>query len=159
MGALDTIENALKADREHALSLTPVSRETAERLDRFVDLLLERQQQHNLIAESTTPVLWTRHIADSLQLLALAKKENIEARVWADLGSGAGFPGLVLACALTGEAGAMVHLIESNGKKANFLRDAARHIGAPAEIHAVRAEEFAKSFSGPLDVVTARAVA
>src|SRR5262245_41519382 len=111
-------------DRERALSLTPVSRETAARLDRFVELLLDWQTRKNLIAASTIPVLWTRHVADSLQLLGIAQG----ARAWADLGSGAGFPGLVLASALAGEAGVIVHLVESNGKKAAFLREAARHI-------------------------------
>ena len=112
----------LSADRERALALTPVSRETTARLDRFVETLLDWQQRMNLIAPSTIPILWTRHVADSLQLLALAPT----ARVWADLGSGAGFPGLVIACALADTDGAQVHLIESNGKKAAFLREAVR---------------------------------
>ena len=86
----------LAADRSRALALTPVSRETLDRLDRFVAVLLEWQQRMNLIASSTEPKLWTRHVADSLQLLALAP----QARIWLDLGSGAGFPGVVLACAL-----------------------------------------------------------
>ena len=89
--------------------------------------------------------IWTRHIADSLQLLALAPA----ARVWVDLGSGAGFPGLVIACALAGQAGARVHLVESNAKKAAFLREAARAIDVPAVVHAVRIEEFAASFQRP----------
>ncbi len=79
----------LAADRASALALVPVSRETVERLDRFVALLLRWQQRINLIAPSTERNVWTRHIADSLQLVALAPN----ARVWADLGSGAGFPG------------------------------------------------------------------
>src|SRR4051812_3788187 len=107
------------ADRQHALMLTPVSRETLERLDRFVALLLNWQQKTNLIAPSTIPTLWTRHIADSLQLLDAVP----HARTWIDLGSGAGFPGLVLAIALAGTPNAVVHLIESNTKKAAFLRE------------------------------------
>ena len=79
----------LAADRSRALALTPVSRETLDRLDRFVAVLLEWQQRMNLIASSTEPKVWTRHIADLLQLLALAP----QARIWVDLGSGAGFPG------------------------------------------------------------------
>ena len=79
----------LAADRARALALTPVSRETAARLDRFVAVLLEWQRRINLIAPSTEPKLWTRHVADSLQLLALAP----QARIWVDLGSGGGFPG------------------------------------------------------------------
>src|SRR5580658_8728723 len=99
----------LVTDRDRALALTPVSRETTARLDRFVEILLDWQQRMNLIAPSTEPIVWTRHIADSLQLLALAPN----ARRWADLGSGAGFPGLVLACALADTPGAEVHLVES----------------------------------------------
>ena len=109
----------------------------------------------NLIASSTVPGLWMRHIADSLQLLALAP----EARRWADLGSGAGFPGLVIACALADSPPAEVHLIESNKKKAAFLREAARITGAPAIVHAERSDDFVKSFYRSLDVVTARALA
>jgi len=145
----------LSADRARALELLSVSRETADRLDRFVALLLDWQSRINLIAASTLPVLWTRHIADSLQLLALAP----EARRWADLGSGAGFPGLVIACALAGSLPAEVHLVESNKKKAAFLREAVRVTGAAAIVHAQRSDYFIKSFDQPLDVVTARALA
>ena len=113
-------EADLSADRGRALALTPVSRETAARLDRFVALLLDWQRRINLIASSTEAKLWTRHVADSLQLLALAP----EARRWVDLGSGGGFPGLVIACALADTEGAEVHLVESNAKKAAFLREA-----------------------------------
>jgi 16S rRNA (guanine527-N7)-methyltransferase len=135
--------------------LTPVSRETLTRLDRFIELLLARQQVMNLIAASTEATVWTRHVADSLQLLPMAP----DARVWADLGSGGGFPGLVLACALAGVEGAHVHLVESIGKKAAFLREAAADIGLPATIHAMRAEEFVEKAPPTVDAVTARAVA
>jgi 16S rRNA (guanine527-N7)-methyltransferase len=145
----------LSADRARALALTPVSRETLVRLDHFSDLLLTWQQRINLIAPSTIPALWTRHIADSLQLLALAP----DAKVWADFGSGAGFPGLVLACALAETPGACVHLVESNAKKAAFLREAARAIGAPAKIHAVRIVDFVDNLTDSVEVVTARALA
>src|SRR6202163_465364 len=83
---------ALAADKAAALALTPVSRETKARLDRYVDLLLEWQAKTNLVAPSTLPNLWTRHISDSLQLLTLAPS----AKIWVDLGSGGGFPGVVL---------------------------------------------------------------
>lgn len=145
----------LSADRDCALALTPVSRETAARLDRFVELLSEWRQRINLIGPSTEPKVWTRHIADSLQLLALAP----DARIWVDLGSGAGFPGLALACALAEIPGARVHLVESNKKKAAFLREAVRVTGAPASVHAVRIEDFVGRFAEPVDVVTARALA
>jgi 16S rRNA (guanine527-N7)-methyltransferase len=142
-------------DRARALALTPVSRETLARLDQFVATLLAWQQRMNLIAPSTEPKLWTRHIADSLQLLALAP----EAKTWVDLGSGGGFPGLAIASALADRPGARVHLVESNAKKAAFLREAARVAGAPAHVHAMRIEDFVENFASPVDVVTARALA
>jgi 16S rRNA (guanine527-N7)-methyltransferase len=145
----------LSADRARALALVPVSRETVARLDRFAALLLDWHGRMNLIAASTVPVLWSRHIADSLQLLAIAPA----ARKWADLGSGAGFPGLPIACALSDKQGTEVHLIESNKKKAGFLREAVRVTGVPAIVHAERVADFARSFRGALDVVTARALA
>jgi 16S rRNA (guanine527-N7)-methyltransferase len=145
----------LSADRERALALAGVSRETLVRLDRFVELLLAWQAHTNLIARSTMPTLWTRHIADSLQLVGLAPG----ARVWADLGSGGGFPGLVIACALAETEGAHIHLVESIGKKATFLRDAVRTTGTPATVHATRIEDFVDKAPESLDVVTARALA
>jgi len=145
----------LSADRASALVLTPVSRETLNRLDRFVDLLLTWQQRINLIAPSTAAHVWTRHIADSLQLLALAP----QARIWVDLGSGGGFPGLVIACALAETPGAQVHLVEANAKKAAFLREAARVTGAPVSVHNGRIEDFLKNPPTVVDVVTARALA
>jgi 16S rRNA (guanine527-N7)-methyltransferase len=145
----------LAADRARALALTPVSRETANRLDCFVAVLIDWQQRMNLIAPSTMPIIWTRHIADSLQLLDIAPS----ARTWVDLGSGAGFPGLVIACALADTLGACVHLVESNAKKAAFLREAARATGAPVVVHAMRIVDFAKNSPQPLEVVTARALA
>jgi 16S rRNA (guanine527-N7)-methyltransferase len=145
----------LSTDRERALALVPVSRETLARLDRFVELLIAWQAHTNLIARSTVPTLWTRHIADSLQLIGLAPS----ARVWADLGSGGGFPALVIACALAETEGAHVHLVDSIGKKATFLREAVRVTGAPATIHAQRIEDFVDKPPESLDVVTARALA
>ena len=144
----------LTADRSRALALNPVSRETAARLDRFVALLLKWQDITHLIAPSTVPILWTRHIADSLQLLDLAP----EAKIWVDLGTGGGFPGLVIACALHGKAGRLVHLVESNSKKAAFLREAVAATEAPAVVQGVRMEKFVETFAGRADIVTARAV-
>src|SRR4030081_1265858 len=94
----------LASDKAAALKLTPVSRETEARLQSYVDLLLQWQAKTNLVASSTLPNLWTRHISDSLQLLTLAP----EAKIWIDLGSGGGFPGVVLACAMVETPGAMV---------------------------------------------------
>lgn len=142
-------------DRLRALRLVPVSRETERRLDRFVALLLAWQAKTNLVAASTIPQLWTRHIADSLQLLALAP----EARAFVDLGSGAGFPGLVLACALAETAAATVHLVESNARKAAFLREAARLLAIPVVVHCVRIEEFIARDPPAFDIVTARGLA
>ena len=109
----------------------------------------------NLIAASTVPTLWTRHIADSLQLLAIAP----QARKWVDLGSGGGFPGVPIACALAEQSAAEVHLIESNKKKAGFLHEVVRVTGAPATVHAERIADFTHGFHGELDAVTARALA
>jgi 16S rRNA (guanine527-N7)-methyltransferase len=145
----------LTADRERARALTPVSRETLARLDEYVDLLLKWQQRTNLIASATVGQVWTRHVADSLQLLSLAP----EGRLWVDLGSGGGFPGLVLACALADTVGAKVHLVESNAKKAAFLRETSRALHLPALVHASRIEDFTESYADSPDVVTARALA
>jgi 16S rRNA (guanine527-N7)-methyltransferase len=148
------ISLALAADRAQVLARIAVSRETVERLDRFVELLLTWQRTTHLIAPSTVPQLWTRHVLDSLQLLDLAG----DAKRWVDLGTGGGFPGLVIACALAGAPGAVVHLVESNAKKAVFLGEACRRTGAPALVHRMRIEDFASRFQDGLQIVTARAV-
>ena len=145
----------LTADKKRALAMTPVSRETEKRLEVFVDLLLAWQNKVNLVAPSTLPYMWSRHVADSLQLLSLAP----QASVWADFGSGGGFPGMPIACALADQADTEVHLIESNGKKAAFLREAVRATGVPAVIHHQRAEKFGESFEETVHAVTARALA
>jgi 16S rRNA (guanine527-N7)-methyltransferase len=147
-------DTELAADRCRALALTPVSRETLLRLDRYVAHVLTRQRSVNLVASSTLPHIWTRHVADSLQLIALAP----EARIWIDVGSGAGFPGLAIACALAEKPNSVVHLIESNAKKAGFLQEAAMVTGAPAVVHRERIEMFAARFREPADIVCARAV-
>ncbi len=116
---------------------------------------MQWQRRTNLIAPSTEPTVWTRHIADSLQLLDLAP----DARIWVDLGTGGGFPGLMIACTLAETLGARVHLVESNGKKAAFLREAAQATGVPAVVHAERIADFIKHAPNQIDVVTARALA
>lgn len=137
-----------------------VSRETIARLDRFVDLLLIWQRRTNLISPATIPSLWTRHVADSLQLLELVEAPRSRPRVWLDLGSGGGFPGIVIACALADVPGAQVHLVESNLKKAAFLREAIRETNAPGIVHASRIESLAVTLAGAtVDYVTARALA
>jgi 16S rRNA (guanine527-N7)-methyltransferase len=143
------------SDRAAALALTPVSRETAGRLDQYIGLLLEWQAKTNLVAPSTLANLWTRHVSDSLQLLALAPK----ARIWADLGSGGGFPGVVLACALAEVPGTMIHLVERNAKKGAFLREALRITRVPGTIHLADIGDNVDSVVGKVDCVTARALA
>jgi 16S rRNA (guanine527-N7)-methyltransferase len=145
----------LASDKAAALTLTPVSRETEARLDRYVDLLLEWQAKTNLVAPSTLPNLWTRHISDSLQLLMLAPS----AKVWADFGSGGGFPGVVLACALAETSGAMIHLVERNAKKAAFLREALRVTSSPGTVHLADIGDSVDRIGSRVDCVTARAVA
>jgi 16S rRNA (guanine527-N7)-methyltransferase len=145
----------LASDKASALALTPVSRETEARLDVYVDLLVQWQAKTNLVASSTLPNLWTRHISDSLQLLTLAP----DAKVWVDLGSGGGFPGVVLACALADTPGALVHLVERNAKKAAFLREALRITGAAGTVLLADIGDSVDSLAGPVDCVTARAVA
>ena len=144
-----------ESDKAAALSLTPVSHETVARLDRYVALLLEWQAKTNLVAPSTLPTLWTRHISDSLQLLTLAPS----AKTWVDFGSGGGFPGVVLACALAETPGAMVHLVERNAKKAAFLREALRVTNAPGTVHLSDIGDTVDRIPGKVDCVTARAVA
>jgi 16S rRNA (guanine527-N7)-methyltransferase len=126
-----------------------VSRETLQRLEVYRDLLLRWNARINLISRSDAPHVWPRHIADSLQLAALIPGGTERA---IDLGSGAGFPGLVLAIA----TGIAFDLIESDQRKAAFLREAVRLTDAPAKVHAVRIEVANVE---PALLVTARALA
>ena len=130
-----------------------VSRESLEKLRVYVSLLLQWQRRINLIGPSTTETIWNRHILDAVQLLPLLSGR---VRSIADLGSGAGIPGLVLSLAGNLEA----HLFESNGKKAAFLREAIRQTGAEAHVHQVRLESLLKATGVPhVDAVLARALA
>ncbi len=126
-----------------------VSRETRERLTAYVDLLLRWQRTINLISPRDIDQVWTRHIADSLQLAPLIPPGTARA---IDLGSGAGLPGLVLAIA----TGLRFDLVESDQRKAAFLREAARITGAAATVHATRIEA---AMIAPAPLVTARALA
>ncbi|VBB69630.1 rRNA small subunit 7-methylguanosine (m7G) methyltransferase GidB [invertebrate metagenome] len=130
-------------------ALTGVSRETMEQLQCYATLLCQWQTRINLVGPATLGDLWRRHLWDSAQLGPLLP---VHARVLVDFGSGAGFPGLVLAILRGGD----VHLIESDARKGVFLREAARVTGASVTIHTARAETLAP---WPTDVVTARAVA
>lgn len=150
-----SLDAIIAADKAAALKLAPVSRETEARLDRYIALLREWQAKTNLVAPSTLPHLWTRHIADSLQLINLAPS----AKRWADLGSGGGFPGVVLACAMAGTPDARVHLIERIAKKAAFLREAIRVTASPGVVHLAEIGDNVDRITGPVDCVTARALA
>ncbi|HEY5206123.1 MAG TPA: 16S rRNA (guanine(527)-N(7))-methyltransferase RsmG [Roseiarcus sp.] len=121
----------------------------------LVEVLDRWRHKINLVSNATFPSVWTRHIADSAQLTALAP----QAKRWVDMGSGAGFPGLVIAIQLADIPGAIVHCIESDGRKCAFLREAARATGAPAAIHPVRVEAIDPESLGAVDAVTARAFA
>jgi len=133
-----------------------VPRETIHRLTRYAELLAHWQTRTNLVAPSTLPVLWSRHFADSTQLVHLAP----DARLWLDLGSGAGFPGLVVAILQAGTPDFRMHLVESNHKKCAFLAEVARETKAPVDIHAMRIEELAESAQRlKPDMVSARALA
>jgi 16S rRNA (guanine527-N7)-methyltransferase len=145
----------LAGDRAAALKLTPVSDAVLKRLDAYVALLLQWQAKTNLVAPSTLPHLWTRHVSDSLQLLAFSPN----ATTWVDFGSGGGFPGVVLACALADRPGAQVHLVERNAKKAAFLREALRVTGAAGVVYPRDIGDIVDSLPTEIDCVTARALA
>ena len=127
----------------------------ARRLVIYADLLVRWQATINLVAPSTLPDLWDRHIGDSLQVQPAAP----HALRWVDIGSGGGFPGLVTAILLADTGGAEVHLVESDKRKAAFLRTVSRETSAPAIIHAERIETFVQSHTAPVDAVSARALA
>jgi 16S rRNA (guanine527-N7)-methyltransferase len=137
-----------------ALSHLDVSRETLDRLDTFVALFQKWAKTINLVAPSTLAETWSRHIVDSAQIFALQPK----ARNWVDLGSGGGFPGIVTGVLLTGVGDGWVHLVESNNKKAAFLRRAILETGARASVHAIRIEE-APAVIERCDAISARALA
>jgi 16S rRNA (guanine527-N7)-methyltransferase len=120
-------------------------------LTRFQALLAEWNAVMNLVGPATMAAYWNRHAWDSAQLLKLAP----EAVTWADLGAGAGLPGVVLAILLKDTPGARVHLVESMAKRCRFLRVVVDELGLPAEIHNARAEELDLK----VQVVTARACA
>jgi 16S rRNA (guanine527-N7)-methyltransferase len=131
-----------------------VSRETGERLDVIVAQLRKWQPRINLVAPSTMSDLEGRHVRDSLQLLPLAP----HAQTWVDLGSGGGFPGLVVAAVLAERPSASVTLIESNAKKCAFLRETARIAELPVRVVCERIERAIPDLPGPVDVVSARAL-
>jgi 16S rRNA (guanine527-N7)-methyltransferase len=143
-------------DGPSALSgIVDVSRETLERLTVFVDLLKKWQGSTNLIAPGTVPAVWNRHVADSAQLIPLFP----DALRWVDLGSGGGFPAVVVAILLAGRKDAAVHLIESDQRKCAFLRQAIRATEAPATVRAGRIESVLEGWREPVDMISSRALA
>ena len=125
-----------------------VSRETFERLERFVIFLLEANQRQNLISPQSIPDIWNRHILDGAQLLSLGE----EGRSWCDIGSGAGLPGMVIAIL----GGTPMTLIEPRRLRADFLRQAVERLELPdVAVDGRKVEQV----QGRFDVITARAVA
>ena len=138
-----------------------VSRETADRVERYAQLLLQWQPTINLVAPSTLSDVWHRHFADSAQLLPLAPPGPLH---WLDLGSGGGFPGLVVGCMLAERGGCRLTLVESDVRKSAFLREVVRQIGLAAflavDIVTDRIENTANTTRvGAVDVISARALA
>ncbi|MDQ0457940.1 16S rRNA (guanine(527)-N(7))-methyltransferase RsmG [Rhizobium paknamense] len=131
-----------------------VSRETFDRLQRFVELFQKWSKVINLAAPSTLDQIWHRHVIDSAQLFKFAKPDQH----WVDLGSGGGFPGVITAILLAEAGGGWVDLVESNQKKASFLRNALLETGGLGRVHPIRIEE-APSALKHCDVLSARALA
>ena len=130
-----------------------VSRETMDMLQIYVNLLAKWQQKTNLVSNSTLKKVWHRHICDSAQLKIIKQKPT----KWLDIGSGAGFPGLVLAILGREQPDFHVQLVESNGKKCAFLRQVIRETNIPASVNYIRIESAAKQIDD-FDIVTARAL-
>ena len=148
----DLVVEALDpVDAEAFQRLTACTDAQLSDLKRFQELLAEWNAVMNLVGPATLPTYWNRHAWDSAQLLKLAP----EARTWADLGAGAGLPGVVLAILLKDTPGSRVHLVESMTKRCKFLRAVVDELQLPAQIHNVRAE----TLDLKVDVVTARACA
>lgn len=142
---------AAVTDAESFAAASGASREQVADLERYRALLVEWNQKMNLVGASTLDAFWSRHAWDSAQLLELAP----EAKVWADLGAGAGLPGVVLAILRKGSAGFHVHLVESMTKRCRFLQLVVDELALSATVHNARAEDLSLA----VDIVTARACA
>jgi len=138
----------------HELSALDVSRETMGRLETFIALFQKWAKAINLVAPSTLAEAWKRHVVDSMQIYSL----HPGPRTWVDLGSGGGFPGIVTGILLAGKGAGWVHLVESNNKKAAFLRTAILETGARASVHAIRIEDASAEIQR-CDAISARALA
>lgn len=144
----------MTSERCVVLDALDVSRETAGRLDALVSVLHAWSPAINLVAPASLPHVWRRHVLDSAQLLAHAPAA---ARTWLDLGSGAGFPGLVVAAIARDQRPDLsVTLIESDARKCAFLKVAAHGMGVDVSVVQARIESGAAS---PADVISARALA
>jgi 16S rRNA (guanine527-N7)-methyltransferase len=124
-------------------------------LEIYARLLEKWQRAINLVGKSSLDDLWVRHFADSLQVAEAVP----EARRWLDLGSGAGFPGLVTAIKYAGEPGTRVHLVEADRRKCAFLQNVIRETSAPAIVHCGRLEKILPALDEKIDAVSARALA
>ena len=142
-------------DRAEALRLCPVLQEAEAELELYERMLRDWNARINLVSAATLHQVWTRHFADSAQLHELLPQISR----WVDLGSGAGFPGMVLALLLKRRAGASVSLIESDQRKAAFLRAVSRETGAPVKVVCGRIESELPKLAGAVDGVSARALA
>jgi len=140
---------------EEFRALTNVSRETLARLETYAAQLRKWNAAINLVAPGSLNDLWRRHFLDSAQLLPLAEQQGITGGRWLDLGSGGGFPGLVLAAL----GWADLHLVESDLRKAVFLRETARVMEVPVTVHACRIEKLDPVSVRPVAVISARALA
>lgn len=142
----------ITADRQTVFDRLNVSPAVQSKLDTYVALLEEWQGKMNLVSDSTLPVVWTRHVLDSAQIEQYLQPSD---KVILDLGSGAGFPALVLAI-LDESKSRTVHMVESDGKKCSFLQAVADACGLQVVIHNERIEKMAVFKA---DVITARALA
>ena len=158
----ETATSLSDADCSDALRLVPELAPHVEQITTLVALLDRWRKVTNLVSDASFAGLWTRHIADSAQLLAAASAARSSAATsitrWLDLGTGAGFPGLVIAILLSKTPGAIVHCVEADKRKCAFLREAARATGAPATIHPHRIETLTAADIPNITIVTARAL-
>ena len=142
-------------DVRRALEPFGVSRETESQLVHFVEMLNRWQRTHNLVSATSLDQVWSRHVADSAQLAFRFR----EGGRWLDLGSGAGFPGIVIAIMIANRSGAHVHLVEADRKKAAFLSVVSAELGLPTTVLAERIESVVQRWSQPLDWVSVRGLA
>lgn len=133
--------------------LDTLPRGSTERLQSYVDLLDKWRRITNLISDRSFEEVWPRHIEDSL----LVWRACPSARRWLDIGSGAGFPAVVLGVVLAEHRDAKIHCVESDNRKGAFLRAVADELRLPMKVHSARAETVTIEQTGPIDALTARA--